>query len=84
MTLLGDLEAFYQQHGRCGELDSELTDGEPGWVIMTCTCGAKIARRIGGRQSLDRWVFWCRLPRRHGVLDRRSGDDTNGSRNGRH
>ncbi len=46
MTLLGDLEAFYQEHGRCGELDSEVTDGEPGWVVMTCTCGAKIARRV--------------------------------------
>ena len=21
-----------RSHGRCGELDSEVTDGEPGWV----------------------------------------------------
>ena len=46
MTLLSDLEAFYEEHRRCGELESDVTDGEPGWIVMACTCGAQIARRI--------------------------------------
>ena len=44
MSLLTDLHAFYLEHQRCGEL--ELTEGDPDWVVMTCTCGATIARRI--------------------------------------
>ena len=44
--LLADLYAFYLEHQRCGELESELTEGDPDWVVMACTCGAKIARRI--------------------------------------
>ena len=46
VTLFSDLEAFYQEHRRCGELESEVTDEESGWVLMWCTCGAQIARRI--------------------------------------
>ena len=42
--LLADLYAFYLEHQRCGEL--EAPEGDPDWVVMTCTCGAKIARRI--------------------------------------
>jgi len=46
MTLLGDLKAFCREHERCGDLDSEVTDGEPCWVVMTCSCGAMIARQV--------------------------------------
>jgi hypothetical protein len=41
LTLLADLGAFFQEHERCGDLDSGL-DGDRVW--MTCTCGAVIAR----------------------------------------
>jgi len=46
MSLLQDLDAFYSEHRRCGDLGSEVTDGEPGCVVITCTCGAQIARHI--------------------------------------
>jgi hypothetical protein len=32
MTLLGDLNAFYREHERCGDLDSEVTDADPAWL----------------------------------------------------
>lgn len=51
MTLLSDLEAFYQEHHRCGELESDVTDGEPVWVVMACACGAQIARLISDESS---------------------------------
>jgi hypothetical protein len=41
VTLLGDLDAFYQEHERCGELDSAVEDDR---VWMTCTCGVVIDR----------------------------------------
>ncbi len=44
--LLADLYAFYLEHRRCGELESEVPEGDSDWVVMTCTCGAQIARRI--------------------------------------
>ena len=44
MSLLTDLHAFYLEHQRCGEL--EAPDADPDWVVMTCTGGAQIARRI--------------------------------------
>ena len=37
-TLLRDLEAFYQEPGRCGELDGGV-QGERVWT--TCTCGER-------------------------------------------
>ena len=37
VTLLADLDAFFQEHERCGDLDSGLDDDR---VWMTCTCGA--------------------------------------------
>lgn len=62
MTLLGD--AFFLEYRVCGELEGEVTDGEPSWVFMACSCGGHLARRIlsgvppeGGYQpgpSLDR------------------------------
>jgi hypothetical protein len=39
--LLRELEAFVQEHGRCGELDADV-EGERVW--MTYTCAAQIAR----------------------------------------
>jgi hypothetical protein len=41
LTLLADLDAFYQEHERCGDLDSGR-DGDRVW--MACTCGAVIYR----------------------------------------
>jgi len=46
--LLRDLEAFVQEHGRCGELDGGV-EGDRVW--MTCTCLASIARRVETPQS---------------------------------
>jgi hypothetical protein len=37
VTLLADRDAFFQEHERCGNLDSGL-DGDRVW--MACTCGA--------------------------------------------
>ncbi len=41
--LLAALDAFIQEHRRCGELDGGV-DGERVW--MTCDCGAGIAHPI--------------------------------------
>jgi hypothetical protein len=41
--LLDDLNAFFQEHRRCGELDSGA-DGRQVW--MTCACGARIIRPL--------------------------------------
>jgi len=41
VTLLDSLYAFYQEHERCGELDSAV-EGDRVW--MACTCGAVINR----------------------------------------
>ena len=43
VTLFADLDAFYQEHERCGDLDSAV-EGDGVW--MTCTCGAVISRQI--------------------------------------
>jgi hypothetical protein len=51
VTLLGELYAFYQEHRRCGELESKVTEDEPGWVLMSCTCGGRIARQIRSAAS---------------------------------
>jgi hypothetical protein len=40
-TLFDALYAFYQEHRRCGELDTGV---EVDRVWMTCTCGAAINR----------------------------------------
>lgn len=37
------LDAFLQEHRRCGELDGGV-DGERGW--MACDCGAAMVRPI--------------------------------------
>ncbi len=41
--LLAALDAFVQEHRRCGELDGGL-DGE--WVWLTCDCGANIVHPV--------------------------------------
>ena len=41
--LLAALEAFLQEHRRCGDLDGGV-EGERVW--MTCDCGAVIAHRV--------------------------------------
>jgi len=41
VPLLADLDAFYLEHERSGELDSAV-DGDRVW--MACTCGAAINR----------------------------------------
>jgi hypothetical protein len=49
------LEAFYLEHRRCGELEAEVTpEEEPSWIVMGCSCGARLARRIEGGEFLDR------------------------------
>ena len=43
MTLLTELDAFYVDHRRCGDLDAGV-DGPMVW--MACDCGASMARRV--------------------------------------
>jgi hypothetical protein len=42
VTLLADLDAFYTEHRRCGDLDAAV-EGEVVWIA--CDCGARMARR---------------------------------------
>jgi hypothetical protein len=41
--LLTALDAFVQEHRRCGELDAGV---EPTLVWMTCDCGAALTRLV--------------------------------------
>ena len=41
--LLAALDAFVQEHRRCGDLDGRVEDGH---VWMACDCGAAIVHRI--------------------------------------
>jgi len=41
--LLAALDAFLQEHRRCGDLDGGV-EGEHVW--MTCDCGAAIVHRV--------------------------------------
>ena len=43
MTLLTELDAFYVDHRRCGDLDAGV-DGPMFW--MPCDCGARMARQV--------------------------------------
>ena len=52
--LLVDRDAFYLEHGRCGELVSEISEGESGWIVMACSCGGQLARRMAPEEFLDR------------------------------
>ena len=42
MNLLTELDAFYLDHRRCGELDAGV-DGPVVWIA--CECGAAMARK---------------------------------------
>jgi hypothetical protein len=42
MSLLTELDAFFTEHGRCGDLDAGV-EGEVVWIA--CDCGARTARR---------------------------------------
>ena len=41
MTLFDALQAFFQEHQYCGDLDAGV-EGDRVW--MTCTCGPAISR----------------------------------------
>ena len=41
--LVDDLDAFLQEHRRCGEMDSGVEEGR---VWMTCDCGAGLSRKL--------------------------------------
>jgi hypothetical protein len=51
--LLAALDAFVQEHRRCGDLDGGL-EGERVW--MTCECGASVVRpaRLEGQRGTGR------------------------------
>jgi hypothetical protein len=44
VSLLAELDAFYLEHRRCGDLDAGV-DGEVVWIVYEC--GASMARRVG-------------------------------------
>jgi len=44
LALIRDLDAFYLEHRRCGELDTDV-EGERVW--MACACGALLVRDVG-------------------------------------
>jgi len=41
--LLSELDAFYPEHRRCGELDGAVAEI---FVWLRCSCGAHLIRRI--------------------------------------
>jgi hypothetical protein len=50
VSLLTDLDAFFTEHGRCGDLDAGV-DGPIVW--FDCECSARIAGRADGGDALD-------------------------------
>ena len=55
MELLADLDAFYLEHRRCGELDMEIFEGELPRIVLLCSCGGQLSRGMPGWTSfLDR------------------------------
>jgi hypothetical protein len=44
--LLADIDAFYLEHWRCGKLESEILEEESGWIVMACSCGGRLSRRL--------------------------------------
>ena len=50
VSLLTDLDAFFNDHRLCGELDAGV-DGPTVW--FDCECGARIARRADDGAVLD-------------------------------
>jgi hypothetical protein len=43
VSLLTELDAFYTEHDRCGDLDGGI-DGDI--VLIACDCGARMARCV--------------------------------------
>jgi len=41
-----ELEVFFDDHRDCGALESEVADAEPLRVVVSCSCGAQIARQV--------------------------------------
>jgi hypothetical protein len=50
VTLLTELDAFFTEHQRCGDLDAGV-DGPVVW--FDCECGARIARRADDGDAFD-------------------------------
>ena len=49
MTLAADLDAFYLEHLKCGELENRSpADGSR--VVLACSCGATLNRPAGPDQ----------------------------------
>jgi hypothetical protein len=47
VNILDDLDAFFQEHERCGALDSEVLRVDSGArVTLACDCGALISRIV--------------------------------------
>ena len=53
-VLLIGPDAFYLEQRRCGELESEISEEGPAWIVMARSCGAQLARRMAGEKFLDR------------------------------
>jgi hypothetical protein len=45
VRLLTDLDAFFTEHGRCGDLDAGV-EGEVVWIA--CDCGARMVHPADG------------------------------------
>jgi hypothetical protein len=48
VSLLTDLDAFYPDHRRCGDLDPYV-DGPVVWFVYEC--GARIVRRVAQEET---------------------------------
>jgi hypothetical protein len=54
-TPLDDLDAFFQEHQRCGELDTGVENGR---LWLTCDgCGAILDRFLGRIAQLEEFDF---------------------------
>ena len=51
MDLLADLDAFYLEHRRCGDLESNVTERDPLWVAMACR--GRLGYRCRGVLRID-------------------------------
>jgi hypothetical protein len=48
VSLLTELDAFFTDHQRCGDLDAGVDDAV---VWIACDCGASMARRISASST---------------------------------
>jgi hypothetical protein len=52
LLLISDVDAFYLEHRRCGELDGDVAEeGANLRMWMICTCGAHFSRIVSLRES---------------------------------